>query len=274
MKHLTPYQRKFAQHRMSFGTNLLSPELVQALLRAAVACAENQKDKTGIVDFFCGIYLQCSDEITPHFNGDFAALLNQNFPIHRTGHEGLAPKVPPNRETSGNDSAIGWSVSLNYSDELHRLLWLSAGLANSVGKAASVKDVIAALALDQDWIDELAQTGIKPTRMVADFDREVRTIVFHATQHTGEGWPREMEFEQNGDLQPPFTLEISTPSGRFQPVHSAKVKLNDLEVAVIAWPERPTASVGVELGSSNKIEFELQGPRFGSLEVTVRGTPA
>ena len=271
--HLTQYQRRFAQHRMAFGTNLLSPELAQALFRAAVACSENQKAETGVVDFICGIYLQCRDEITPHFNGDFAALVNQNFPIHRFGHEGLAPKVLPNRETSEHDSAISWSASLNYSDELLRLLWLSAGLANSVGKAASVKDVVAALALDRDWIDELSRTGIIPSRVVPNFDREVRTIVFCAALHTAEGWPREMEFEHDGDLRPPFTLEISTPSGRFQPVQSAKVKLNDIEVAGVAWPENPTASVGVELRNLNKIEFELDGPMFGSVDLTVRGNP-
>jgi hypothetical protein len=82
-----------------------------------------------------------------------------------------------------------------------------------------------------------------------------------------------MEFEHDGDLRPPFTLEISTPSGRFQPVQSAKVKLNDIEVAGVAWPENPTASVGVELRNLNKIEFELDGPMFGSVDLTVRGNP-
>jgi hypothetical protein len=143
-----------------------------------------------------------------------------------------------------------------------------------VGKSASVKDVVAALALDRDWLDELSRTGIVASRNVANFEKEVRTIVFYAATHTGEGWPRQMQFERSGDLRPPFTLEISTPSGRFQPVHSAKVKLNDLEVAGVAWPENPTASVEVELRNSNKIEFELDGPMFGSVEVKVRGNPA
>jgi len=270
---LTQHQRRFAQHRIAFGSNLLSPELVQALFRAAVACAENQKAETGVTDFICAIYLQCRDEITPHFNGDFVALVNQNFPIHRFGHEGLAPKVVPNQETKEHDSAMGWSASLNDDDELLRLLWLSARLANSVGKTASIKDVIAALALDRGWIDELSRTGITPSRTVADFDREVRTIVFYAAPHTTEGWPREMEFEHGVDLRPPFTLEISTSSGRFRPVHSAKVKLNDIEVAGVAWPDKPTASVGVELRKLNKIEFDLDGPMFGSVDVTVRGNP-
>jgi len=271
---LTQYQRRFAQHRMAFGSNLLSPELVQALFRAAVACAENQKAETGVVEFICGIYLQCRDEITAYFKGDFATLVNQNFPIHRFGHEGLAPQVPPRREVSGQESAMTWSASLNYSDELLRLLWLSARLANSVGKAASVKDVVAALALDQSWIEELSQIGIVPSRIAANFDREVRTIVFYAALHTTEGWPREMEFEHDGGLRPPFTLEISTPSGQFQPVSSAKVRLNGFEVAGVAWPENPTASVGVELLNQNRIEFELDGPMFGSVDVMVRGNRA
>jgi hypothetical protein len=141
-------------------------------------------------------------------------------------------------------------------------------------RAASVKDVVAALALDRDWANELSRTGIVPSRIVPNFDREVRTIVFYASPHTAEGWPREMEFEHDGHLQPPFTLEISTPSGKFQPVHSAKVKLNDIEVASVAWPENPTASVGVELRNLNKIEFELDGPMFGSVDVTIRGNQA
>jgi hypothetical protein len=143
-----------------------------------------------------------------------------------------------------------------------------------VGKAASVKDVVAALALDRDWIDELLRSGITPSRIVTSLDNKVRTIVFYVIAHTGEEWPREMVFEHDGRLLPPFTLEISTPSGQFQPVHSAKVKLNDIEVAGVAWPENPTASVGVDLRNLNKIEFELDGPMFGSIDVKVRGNPA
>ncbi len=82
-----------------------------------------------------------------------------------------------------------------------------------------------------------------------------------------------MEFEHDGTFQPPFMLEVSTSSGRFQPVRSAKVKLNGSEVAEIAWSEKPTGSMRVELLKLNKIEFELDGPSFGSIEVTIRGTP-
>jgi hypothetical protein len=83
-----------------------------------------------------------------------------------------------------------------------------------------------------------------------------------------------MDFEYDGALRPPFTLEFSTPSGPFQPVRLARVRLNGSEVADVSWPEKPTVSVGVELRSLNKIEFELDGPAFGSVEVTLRGTPA
>lgn len=270
---LNTYQHRFAQHRMTFGTNLLSPELAESLHRASLACAENQKKETGIIDFVCGLYLQDRTEITLHFRGDFAALVGQNFPIHRFGREGLIPQVMLDQMTSEGESCASGGFSLNYSDELHRVLWLSARLANAVGKKASVKDAVAALLLDPDRVDELARTGITPSRIVADFERDVSTVLFHATPHTREGWPRAMDFEQDGVLQPPFTLEVSTPSGPFQPVRSAKVKLNGSEVASLSWPEKPTGSVGVELLSLNKIEFELDGPAFGSVEVTVRGTP-
>jgi hypothetical protein len=168
----------------------------------------------------------------------------------------------------------GFGFSLSYSDELHHLLWVSAKLANAVGKKASVKDAVAALLLDEDCVQKLAKSGLTPSRVTADFDRDVRTIIFHATPHTGGKWPTQMEFEHDGSLSSPFTLGVSTPSGPFQPVRSAKIKLNNIELAGIAWPEKPTASVGVELRSLNKIEFELDGPRFGSVEVAVRGTLA
>jgi hypothetical protein len=110
--------------------------------------------------------------------------------------------------------------------------------------------------------------------LVVSSDKEVGTVIFHATPHTGEGWPREMDFEGDRAFQPPFMLELSTPSGPFQPVRSAKVKLNGSELVGVSWPEKPTDSVRVELRGLDKIEFELDGTRFGSVEVTVRGTPA
>jgi hypothetical protein len=178
-------------------------------------------------------------------------------------------------EQSASESGeSGFSYFLNYSDDVLRLLWLSAKLANAVGNKPSLKDVIAAAALEREWMDELLRSGFTPSRTALDFDKEVRTVIFHATPHTGEGWPREMEFGLEETLRPPFVLEVSTPSGGFQPVRSAKVKLNGSEVADVSWPGKPTGIVGVELQASNKIEIDLDGPRFGSVELTVRGTPA
>jgi hypothetical protein len=259
---------------MTFGANLLSPELAESLHRASLACAENQKKETGVIDFFCGLYLQDRNEVMLHFSGDIAAIVSENFPIHRSGREGLIPKVMLDQMASEGESCASGGFSLNYSDGLHQLLWLSAKMANAVGKKASIKDAVVALFLSPDWMDELARAGATPSRITADFDRDVGTIVFHAAPHTGEGWPGEMSFEQDGALQSPFKLEVSTPSGPFQPVRSAKVKLNGSEVAGVSWPDKPTASLGVELRRLNKLQFELDGPAFGSVEVTVRGTPA
>lgn len=274
---LKTYQRRFALQRMAFGTNLLSPEVAESLRRACLACAENQKKETGIIDFLCGLYLHFQNDLAAHFTGDFAAIVGRNFPIHRFGHEGLVPKnmLDGMTQEDPSDLATSFFYSVNLSDELLQLLWLSAKLASAVGKKASLMDVVAAAALDGNWTEELLRSGLTSKRFVADFDRDVRTIVFHATPHTTEGWPKEMDFEHDGFFQPPFTLELSTPSGPFQPVRSARVKLNEREVATIEWPEKPTVSVMVELRTLNKIKFELDGPsHFASVEATVRGTPA
>ena len=52
------------------------------------------------------------------------------------------------------------------------------------------------------------------------------------------------------------------------------VRLNGNEIADVAWPGKPNAIADIELQTSNKIEIELDGPRFGSMELTVRGVPA
>ena len=197
-------------------------------------------------------------------------------PITRFGQEGLVPKNMLDGMTQENpsDLATSFFYSVNLRDELLRLLWLSAKLASAVGKKASLKDVIAAASLDRNWMEELSRTGLKSQRVVPDFERDVRAIVFYAAPHTTAEWPKEMEFEHDGSLQPPYTLELRTPSGPFQPVRLARVKLNGSEVAVVQWPDKPTASATVELRTSNKIEFELNGPsHFASVEATVRGCP-
>ena len=122
------------------------------------------KDRAGIVDFICGLYLQDRHEIARHFSGDFAAVIDRNFPIHRFGQEGLVPKVMLDEMSSEADSCdSGFTCTLRYSDELHRLLWLSARLANAVGKKASMKDVVAAVTLDRDWQGALLSADIFAT---------------------------------------------------------------------------------------------------------------
>jgi len=267
---LNDFQRGYAQQRITFFTDVLSLELAESLRRTSLACAENQKEQAGIIDVLCGLYLQDREEVTRHFRGDFTAVVSQNFPVHRFGREGLLPKVMLDGLTSeSGESSFGFS--LNYSDDVLRLLWLSQKLANAVGKKPSLTDVIAAAALNPEWMDELSRCGLTPSRKLADFDQEVRTVVFHATPHTGKEWPREIDFELDKEFRPPYTLEMSTPSGPFQPVRLARVKLNGGEVADVSWPEKPTAMVNVELQTSNRIEIELDGPMFGSVELTVRG---
>lgn len=268
---LTDYQRKIAQHRMTFD-HLLSSELEQSLRRASLACAENSKAETGIIDLFCGVYLESQKEVADHFGGDFAVVVRRNFPKHRFGDQGFIPEVMLDKITSDDDSG-GVGYPLKYSDELLRLLWLATGLANAVGKRASVKDVIAAVTQDTNWTEELLRNGLAPTRKIANFKMDVETVIFHATTHMNEHWPRQMEFRYDEVLRPPFKLEASTPSGGFQPVRFAKVKLNGSSVAEIQWSGTSSASVTVDLLESNKIELELDGPTFGSVEVTVRGNP-
>lgn len=267
---LNDFQRGYAQRRITFFTDLLSLELAESLRRTSLACAENQKEQAGIIDVLCGLYLQDSEEITRHFRGDFKGVVSQNFPVHRFGREGLMPKVMLDGLASESGES-SFSFSLNYSDDVLRLLWLGQKLANAVGKRPSLTDVIAAVALNQEWMDELSRCGLTPSRKLADFDQEVRTVVFHATPHTGKEWPREIDFELDKEFRPPYTLEMSTPSGPFQPVRLARVKLNGSEVADVSWPDKPTAMVDVELQTSNRIEIELDGPMFGSVELTVRG---
>jgi len=121
-------------------------------------------------------------------------------------------------------------------------------------------------------MDELARNGLAPSRNLANFEAEVETVIFHASPHTSEGWPKEMEFDHDASFQPPFTLELSTPPGPFQPVRSARLKLNEIEVASIEWPEKPSVSVAVELRTLNSMKLELDGPsHFAGVDVTIRG---
>jgi hypothetical protein len=85
-------------------------------------------------------------------------------------------------------------------------------------------------------------------------------------------WPRRLEFQHDGSVKSPFTLEVKTPSGGFQPVRTAQIKLNGNKVVEIAWPAAAIVNTSVELNASNTIELELDGPTFGSVEYTIRGT--
>jgi hypothetical protein len=253
--------------------HLLSPELEQSLRRASLACTENRKKATGIIDLFCGLYLEYEKEVADHFHGDFVALLRQNFPQHRFGDQGLLPEAMLDK-IACDDADGGIMYSVKYSDELMRLLWLATTLANAVGKKTSLKDVVAAVTQDAHWMEELRQHGLAPARRIANFRTDIETVVFYAATHMSQSWPRQLEFENDGTLQPPFTLEVRTPSGGFQPVRLAKVTLNGDKVAEISWPAVPATSVPVKLLKSNKIELEIDGPSFGSIETTVRGTLA
>jgi hypothetical protein len=164
-------------------------ELAESLRRTSLACAENQKKQAGIIDVLCGLYLQDRKEITRHFKGDLTAIVSQNFPVHRFGRGGLVPMVML-EEAASESSESSFAFSLNYSDDVLRLLWLSQKLANALGKKPSLKDVVVAVALKQEWMDELSRSGLTPSCESADFDQEVRTVVFHATPHMGEEWPR------------------------------------------------------------------------------------
>ena len=268
--HLNDFQRSYAQHRITFFSDALSLELAESLRRTSLACAENAKEQAGIVDVLCGLYLQDREEISRHFGGDLGTVVSENFPIHRFGRDGLLPQAMIEKSASESGES-GFSFFLSYNDDVLRLLWLSRRIANAVGKKPSLTDVVAAVALNPDWMDELSRSGFTPSRELADFDQDVRTIIFYATPHTGKDWPREMDFELDTEFQAPYKLELSTPSGPFQPVWMARVKLNGSEVADVSWPDKPSSTVGVELRTSNKIEFDLDGPMFGSVELKIRG---
>ncbi|MBS1839938.1 MAG: hypothetical protein JSS69_09850 [Acidobacteria bacterium] len=186
---LSNFQKAYGEHRLMFGTEFLSSDVAESLRRASLACAENQKKQTGIIDLFCGLYLHNRGEIVPYFKGDFAAVVTRNFPVHRFGPQGLVPQVMLDQAASEDDScSLGFGYSINYTDELQRLLWLSARLAKAIGKNASIKDVVAAFTFNQDWIRELAEGGLLIHHGLPDFAAEVETVIFHATPHTTEGW--------------------------------------------------------------------------------------
>jgi hypothetical protein len=153
---LTKPQRQLAHHVLLFDRPL-SAEVAEALQRATLACAENGVTSTGLIEFFCGLHLQFKEELETHFDGDVAALLKRIFPKHRYGDKGLVTEKVLENAATDEDSSFGYSVVL--SDSLIRLLWTATRLADAVGRKTSLKDLIAAITLDDEWAGELQQNS-------------------------------------------------------------------------------------------------------------------
>ena len=198
----TDHQRRLAQHQSMFD-HQLALDLEEDLRRASLACAENGKQETDLIDLFCGLFLHYRREVTDHFSGDFDAVLKQTFPKHRYGIEGPIPDAILEKATT-DDESDGFFYSVKHSDEVLRLLWLATALANAVGKRASLKDVLAAQTQNRRWTDELWRHGVTLAHKVADFELQIGTVVFHATTHMHATWPRRLEFQHDGTLKPPF----------------------------------------------------------------------
>src|SRR5262249_16191438 len=154
---------------------------------------------------FCGLYLHYRDEISQHFNGDFSSALTRIFPKHRYGVEGLVPDDVLQKAAT-NEESDGVMYSVKHADEVLRFLWLASALANAVGKKASLKDALAALPQNRRWLSELSSHGLTLAHEVANFDSDIGTVVFHATTHMNTAWPRRLEFQNDGNLKPPFTV--------------------------------------------------------------------
>jgi len=175
----------------------LSAELNEALLRAVTACHDNAIHSTGSIEFVCGLYLHYKTELTTYLDGDMTALVQKVFPKHRFGSAGMIPGEVFEKAAADDESCdSGVMYSVSYSDELVRLLWTAARLSNAVGKKPSLKDVIAAVTLDDDCLAQLRSNGVYLKEGVADF-RDVLNVVFHATPHAPESWPRLLTFEKS-----------------------------------------------------------------------------
>jgi hypothetical protein len=264
---LTKPQRQLAHHVLMFDRPL-SSEVAEALQRANLACTENGVASTGLTEFFCGLYLQFREELQTHFSGDVGALVERTFPKHRFGDKGLVPGEVLENLASEADSGFMYSVVL--SDSLLRLLWTATQLASAVGRKTSLKDVIAAITLDEEWLAELRRSGVSPRSKVRDFS-DVLNVVFFVTLHAHGSWPKKMQFDMDDKIQPPFSASVKTPSGGFAAMKTGTMKLNGRLVAELSWPERSEVVAPVELQPTNTVEFEFDGPQFGSMEVTIRG---
>ncbi len=264
---LTDRQRKLAHHVLLFDRPL-AHEVAEALRRATLACVDNSVASTGIPEFFCGLYLEFRQELQVHFDGEVVALVERTFPKHRFGNMGLVPEKVLENAASDEDSSFYYSVAL--SDDLIRLLWTATRLADAVGRKTSLKDVIAAFTLEDEWLGELRRNGVTPREKLRDF-RDVLNLIFFATLHAHGRWPKQMQFEMDEKIQPPFIALVKTPSGGFAAMKTATMRLNGKTVAEISWPDRPEVSVPVELQAKNTVEFEFDGPQYGSMGVAIRG---
>jgi len=264
---LTERQRRLAHHVLLFDRPL-AHEVAEALQRATLACAENNLASTGLPEFLCGLYLQFRQELRVHFDGEVVALVERTFPKHRFGDKGLVTERVLENAASDEDSGFGYSVVL--SDDLIRLLWTATRLADAVGRKTSLKDVIAAITLEDEWLGELRRNGVTPKEKLRDFG-EVLNVIFFATLYAHGRWPKQMQFDMDEKIHPPFAALVKTPSGGFAAMKTAAMKLNGKPVAEISWPDRPEVNVPVELQAKNTVEFEFDGPQFGSMEVTIRG---
>jgi hypothetical protein len=265
---LTDRQRKLAHHVLLFDRPL-AHEVAEALQRATLACVDNSITPTGVTEFFCGLYLQFRQELQVHYEGDVAALVGRIFPKHRFGDKGLVPEKVIENAASDEDSSFGYSVAL--SDDLTRLLWSATRLADAVGRRTSLKDVIAGMTLDDEWLGELRRNGVTPRGSLRDF-KDVLNVIFFTTLHAHGSWPKKMQFDMDAKIRAPFVASVKTPSGGFAAMKTATMKLNGKQVAEIAWPDRSEVIVPVELQATNTVEFDFDGPQFGSMEVTIRGS--
>lgn len=265
---LTDRQRQLAHHVLLFDRPLAS-ELAEALQRATLSCAENKLAQTGITEFVCGLFLQFRHELQVHFDGDLNALLQRTFPKHRFGDKGLLTESVLEMAASDEDEGgFGYPVSLT--DNLLRLLWTATRLANAVSRKTSLKDVVAAIDLEDEWLQELHANGITPKQELRDF-KDILNVVFYATVLANASCPRKMEFEIGEKIQPPFRAFLRTPSGGFAPMRTAKMTLNGKQIASISWPDHSEITFPIELLPKNTLEFEFEGPQFGSMEVMIRG---
>src|SRR5581483_6562601 len=207
--HLTDNQRRLAHHVLLFDRPL-SYEVAEALQRGTLGCAENKITRTGITEFFCGLYLQFRDHLQVHFSGDIGAVVGRIFPKHRFGDKGLVAETVLENAASDKDST-GFGYNISLSDELIRLLWTATRLANAVGRKTSLKDVVAAVALDDHWLGELRSNGISPRQEFYDF-KDVLNVVFYASIHA-HGSSKEMQFELDEKIEGPYDVLLRTPSG-------------------------------------------------------------